>query len=120
MQHALWREAIALINDGVCTAEGIDNVVKNSFGLRLPVLGPIENADLVGLDLTLDIHNVILESLNRDVEPADILKSKVERRECGVKSGKGFLSWRNGQAEALKQTLTAYLLKTQQSNKATQ
>jgi len=63
LQHALWREAFQLIDDGVCDGETVDLVVKNSFGLRLPVLGPVENADLVGLDLTLDIHRYILPRL---------------------------------------------------------
>jgi len=110
MQHALWREAIALINDGVCTAEGIDTVVKNSFGLRMPVLGPIENADLVGLDLTLDIHNVILASINHDTAPADILKTKVEKGDLGIKSGVGFKQWTPESAQALRESLSQYLL----------
>ena len=63
MQHALWREAFALIDEGVCDPATIDVAVRNSFGLRLPVLGPVTNADLVGLDLTLAIHNYILPHL---------------------------------------------------------
>ena len=112
MQHALWREAIALINDGVCTAEGIDEVVKNSFGLRMPVLGPIENADLVGLDLTLDIHNVILASINRDAGPSDILKEKVAKGELGIKSGHGFKHWTEESAQTLRENLSKYLVNT--------
>ena len=50
LQHALWREAIALVADGVCDAATVDTVVKASFGRRLGVLGPLENADLVGTD----------------------------------------------------------------------
>ena len=48
LQHALWREAIALVQDGVCDAATVDAVVKEGFGRRLAVLGPLENADLVG------------------------------------------------------------------------
>ena len=48
LQHALWREAIALVAEGVCDAKTVDDVVKSSFGARLAVLGPLENADLVG------------------------------------------------------------------------
>ena len=44
----LWREAIALVAEGVCDAKTVDDVVKSSFGARLAVLGPLENADLVG------------------------------------------------------------------------
>lgn len=58
LQHALWREAIAIVAEGIADAETVDTVVKASFGRRLAVLGPLENADLVGTDLTLDIHNV--------------------------------------------------------------
>ncbi len=49
------REAIALVAAGVCDAETIDTVVKSGFGARMAVLGPMEQSDLVGLDLTLDI-----------------------------------------------------------------
>ena len=56
LQHALWREAMSLVENGICDAEAVDTVVKASFGRRLAVLGPLENADLVGTDLTLDIH----------------------------------------------------------------
>ena len=64
LQHALWREAVALVDAGVCDAATVDEVIKNSFGIRLPVLAPLENADLVGLDLTQDIHDVILKHLD--------------------------------------------------------
>lgn len=110
LQHALWREAIALINDGVCSAETVDIVVKNSFGMRLPVLGPIENADLVGLDLTLDIHNVILPSINRDCDPAEVLKQKVEAGELGIKSGTGFKDWTDESAAELRENLSRHLV----------
>src|SRR5579864_6558706 len=44
LQHALWREAISLVEHGICDAKTVDDVVKASFGRRLAVLGPIENA----------------------------------------------------------------------------
>jgi len=111
MQHALWREAIALVNDGVCDAETIDIAVKNSFGLRLPVLGPIENADLVGLDLTQDIHNVVLADLNRDTSPAKILSDKISNGELGMKTNQGLRNWTPEQADEVKKNLIQYLLK---------
>ena len=110
MQHALWREAIALIDEGVCDAKTIDIAVKNSFGLRLPVLGPIENADLVGLDLTQDIHKVILDDLNNAPEPARVLKDKVASGDLGMKTGSGFRQWTEEQSEIVRKNLTNYLL----------
>jgi 3-hydroxybutyryl-CoA dehydrogenase len=109
LQHALWREAIALVNDGVCSAETLDSVVKNSFGMRLPVLGPLENADLVGLDLTLDIHNVILRSLNRDVSPSSVLQQKVNNNALGMKSHQGLRSWTDESISAVHQRLAEHL-----------
>ena len=57
LQHALWREAVSLVEQGICDAETVDTVIKAAFGRRLAVLGPLENADMVGTDLTLAIHN---------------------------------------------------------------
>jgi len=117
MQHALWREAIALINDGICDAETIDVAVKNSFGLRLAVLGPIENADLVGLELTQDIHKVIFPELNADSEPASILQEKIAKGELGMATGQGLRSWTPEQATKVRQDLISYLLQETQKPK---
>src|SRR6266849_10482127 len=46
LQHALWREAISLVENGICDAETVDAVIKASFGRRIAALGPRENADL--------------------------------------------------------------------------
>jgi len=87
LQHALWREAIALVQNGVCDAETVDTVVKASFGRRLAVLGPLENADLVGTDLTLAIHDTVLPDLDRTPGPLPLLKELVAGGRLGMKSG---------------------------------
>ncbi|NTF98448.1 3-hydroxyacyl-CoA dehydrogenase family protein [Rhizobium rhizogenes] len=102
LQHALWREAIAIVAEGIADAETVDIVVKSSFGRRLAVLGPLENADLVGTDLTLDIHNVVLEHLNRDPGPSPYLQKLVEDGRLGMKSGEGFRAWTEDDAAALR------------------
>ncbi|MBN2401498.1 MAG: 3-hydroxyacyl-CoA dehydrogenase family protein [Spirochaetes bacterium] len=111
MQHALWREAFAIIDEGICDAETVDVCVKNSFGLRLPVLGPVENADMVGLDLTLSIHNYILKHINASPEPSQILRQKVSRNKLGFKSGEGFQKWDKVRIEKSRKNLVNYLLK---------
>jgi 3-hydroxybutyryl-CoA dehydrogenase len=112
MQHALWREAIALVDQGVCDAATVDTVVKQSFGLRLGVLGPLENADLVGLDLTLAIHEHVLPFLDRTPGPAPILREKVERGDLGMKTGRGFHSWTDESAQQTRDSLLAHLAAT--------
>jgi 3-hydroxybutyryl-CoA dehydrogenase len=93
LMHAMWREAVALVDAGVCSAEDIDRVVKLTFALRLPVLGPMENMDLVGLDAVERIHKYLFPDLARNVEPAPCLSAKVKTGALGMKSGKGFYDW---------------------------
>jgi 3-hydroxybutyryl-CoA dehydrogenase len=111
LQHALWREAISIVEKGIADPEDVDEAVKNSFGLRLPVLGPIENADLVGLDLTLAIHNYVLKHLDDSHVPSPILKEKVDKGELGIKTGKGFKQWSKEGGEALRKGLAIHLMK---------
>lgn len=93
MQHALWREAISLVEQGIASAEDVDKVVKNAFGLRLAYLGPLETADLAGLDLTESIQRDLLPSLEASSTPSPLLKRKIEQGHAGAKSGEGFHPW---------------------------
>jgi 3-hydroxybutyryl-CoA dehydrogenase len=111
LQHALWREAISIVEKGIANPEDVDEAVKNSFGLRLPVLGPLENADLVGLDLTLAIHNYVLKHIEDSHMPSPVLKEKVDRGELGIKTGKGFKQWSKEGGEALRKRLAIHLMK---------
>lgn len=111
LQHALWREAIALVEQGICDAETVDTVVKASFGRRLAVLGPLENADLVGTDLTLDIHRTVIQHLDRAEGPNDYLKSLVASEKLGMKTGTGFRTWRPGEPDAVRARVFQHLKK---------
>jgi 3-hydroxybutyryl-CoA dehydrogenase len=110
MQHALWREAIALVEAGVADPESVDEIVRKSFGLRLAALGPIENADLVGLDLTLAIHEYLLPQLDARREPAPLLRSLVEGGNLGIKTGRGFREWTESEAEEVRARLVDHLV----------
>jgi 3-hydroxybutyryl-CoA dehydrogenase len=109
LQHALKREAIALVAAGVCDAETLDDVVKNGFGARMAVLGPMEQSDLVGLDLTLDIQNVLIGDLDRSAGPQPFLKAKVENGKLGMRTGEGFRKWGPGEADAVRERLRRFL-----------
>ena len=91
--HAMWREALALVDAGVCSAKDIDRVVKLTFALRLPALGPMENIDLVGLDAAERIQKYLLPGLAKNTEPSACLSNKVKAAEFGMKSGQGFYDW---------------------------
>lgn len=109
LQHALWREAFAIIDEGICDPATVDEVIRNGFGLRLPILGPVETADMIGLDLTLAIHNYILKYINADPTPSTTLQSKVETGELGFKSGSGFLEWSDSSIAESRERLMEYL-----------
>ncbi|MES2260366.1 MAG: 3-hydroxyacyl-CoA dehydrogenase family protein [Pseudomonadota bacterium] len=110
LQHALWREAFALVDAGICDAATVDLVVKNSFGMRLPVLGPLENAEMVGLDLTLDIHRVVLQHLDASATPSPLLEELVAQGRLGMKSGQGMRAWTEYEPAALKERVAEHLL----------
>jgi 3-hydroxybutyryl-CoA dehydrogenase len=110
LQHALWREAISLVEHGVCDAESVDAVVKTSFGLRHPVLGPLENADLVGLDMTLAIHDYVLPHLDSTPGPSPLLEQLVEAGDLGMKTGRGFRTWTPEESDAVRARLFDHLV----------
>jgi 3-hydroxybutyryl-CoA dehydrogenase len=112
LQHALWREAISLVENGICDAETVDAVIKASFGRRIAVLGPLENADLVGTDLTLAIHETVLPAIDSRPQPSPYLKKLVADRKLGFKSGEGFRKWSAEEQAALRAKVFAHLKAT--------
>jgi 3-hydroxybutyryl-CoA dehydrogenase len=111
LQHALWREAIALVEHGICDAETVDTVIKAAFGRRLAVLGPLENADLVGTDLTLAIHKTVLPAIDSRPAPSPYLERLVAEGKLGFKSGEGFRTWTPQQQAELRAKVVAHLQK---------
>jgi 3-hydroxybutyryl-CoA dehydrogenase len=109
LQHALWREAISLVENGICDAETVDVVVKASFGRRLAVLGPIENADLVGTDLTLAIHQTVLPAIDSRPAPSPLLETLVAEGRLGMKSGEGFRRWTEAEMSELRRKVAHHL-----------
>lgn len=101
LQQAVVREAIALLEAGVASAEDIDLAVRTSFGIRFPVTGPLESADLTGLDVIEAIHGYLLPDLDRSTGPQAPLRERVGSGELGVKSGRGFHDWENRDAQEL-------------------
>ena len=108
LQHALWREAISLVENGICDAETVDTVIKAAFGRRLAVLGPLENADLVGTDLTLAIHKTVLP---RHRQPArarrPIWKSSWPRASSASRPARASAHGRRSEQAALRAKVSA-------------
>lgn len=112
LQHALWREAISIVEHGIADPATVDESLKYGPGMRLPVMAPLENADMVGLDLTLSIHNYVLRHLEDSHEPSPVLKEKVEKGELGFKTdGIGFQTWTPEEQKALRARMLDFLSK---------
>jgi 3-hydroxybutyryl-CoA dehydrogenase len=73
------------------------------------VLGPLENADLVGTELTRSIHSYVLPALDRSTAPSSYLDRLIEQGRLGFKSGAGFREWTPEQQAALNQRVTKHL-----------
>jgi 3-hydroxybutyryl-CoA dehydrogenase len=101
IQFAALREAWSLWASGVASAEAIDRVVKNSIGRRLAVTGPIESADLGGLDTMYHFARFLFPSLDRSVEPPPAIGALVSNGNRGVSSGRGIYDWADRSGAAL-------------------
>ena len=93
MQHALQREAMSIVEQGIASPEEVDRVVKFGFGLRLALMGPLERADLGGLDITYKVQKYLLPHLCNEIEPSALLAEKVAEGHLGAKSGQGYYPW---------------------------
>ncbi|MCK5458382.1 MAG: 3-hydroxybutyryl-CoA dehydrogenase [Thermoplasmatales archaeon] len=88
---AMINEAMFCLQDGTGTAESIDSVMK--LGMNHP-MGPLELADLIGLDVSLNILNVLYDGFNDSkYRPCPLLKKMVQAGYLGRKSGKGFYDY---------------------------
>lgn len=102
LQHALAREAMSLVQKGVATPEGIDEVVKSSIALRMLFTGPMEQRDFNGLDTHLSIASYLYKDLEDSHEPLQILKDKVAEGKWGLKTGEGFYDWKDKSVDNVK------------------
>jgi 3-hydroxybutyryl-CoA dehydrogenase len=110
LQHALWREAISIVDRGIADPATVDECIRFGPGMRLPILGPLENADMVGLDLVLAIHSYIFKYLENTNEPSPLLKKLASEGNLGFKTGRGFQEWTGEKINESRSRLREYLI----------
>lgn len=93
IQFAILREALSLVDSGIASKEAVDTTIKYTLGRRLGITGPIESADLSGLDIIYNISTYLLEDLCRSTEISRSLKEPIEQGKLGAKTGSGFYEW---------------------------
>lgn len=96
IQFAVLREALDLVEKGVVSKEGIDDVMKYGLGFRYACLGPLEVADFGGLDTFYHISEYLMKDLCDSREIPVLLKECYEKDEYGVKAKKGFYDYSDG------------------------
>ncbi len=93
IQFALFREALACVEAGLATPQEVDEVVRSSFGFRLPFYGPFQIADMAGLDVYVNIMDVLAEGLGADWEAPAALRDIVAEGRFGAKTLAGFYDY---------------------------
>lgn len=95
IQHAMMREAIALVDEGFASAEDVDLAVRYGFGFRYIAAGPLLQKDLAGVDIHCAAAAGIYPYLSNNTEPSPLMQNLVKNGDFGVKSAsrKGFYDW---------------------------
>ena len=111
LQHALWREALYMVEAGIADAPTVDEALRYGPGLRWPHLGVLENVDMIGADLSLNIQRGVIPYLADNKEPSALLVKLVEEGKLGFKTGEGYQKWTEAEAAASRKSLREYLMK---------
>jgi 3-hydroxybutyryl-CoA dehydrogenase len=93
IQHAMLREALYLINDGIVDAEGVDTAVRYGFGFRFIACGPILQKEMSGWDTNTLVAGALYPHLYNDKTPAPVVKALVDKGHLGMKAKRGFWEW---------------------------
>ncbi len=108
--QAVIREATAIVDSGLASAEDVDTAVKMGMGLRFPAWGPLEHVDTVGLALCLSVQNNVLPSLYNEAHATPMFRRLLEEGNSGVKAGRGFHDWRTRSHADLVATRDRFLI----------
>ena len=115
MQHALFREALSIVENGIATPEDVDKAIKYGFGMRLGVMAPIEVIDSGGIDLTYNIHKYLFPHIENSTEPSRLLTERLEEGKLGFKTGEGIMKWSQEDIERSQKNLIEGLIRIEKA-----
>jgi 3-hydroxybutyryl-CoA dehydrogenase len=108
--HALYREAMYIVEQGIADPATVDLVLKYGPGMRFQVMAPFEHMDMVGLDLGIAVESYLWPHLADAHEVFPMLTERVARGELGFKTGGvGFHTWSPEEQKAFREQLLAHL-----------
>ena len=113
IQHAMIREGLHMVSEGICTVEDIDNAIMYSFAPRYTSIGLFEHVDNAGLDTAINVENYLFADLGNETTAGKPVVEAVARGDLGRKTGKGLYDWSKKdipefQARAAKPYLTFF------------
>ncbi len=117
LQFALLREALYIVENGIATKEAVDTTMKYSLGRRLSTSGPIESADLGGLDVFYNISSYLNKDLCDSHGVSPLLSEPAAKGNLGAKTGTGMYDWEPEQLAKIKRTREDVLLEWLQKDK---
>ncbi|MDJ0927240.1 MAG: 3-hydroxyacyl-CoA dehydrogenase NAD-binding domain-containing protein, partial [Gammaproteobacteria bacterium] len=96
MQALVLNEAARLIEEGVASAEDVDQAIRTGFGPRYTVFGPLEFIDWGGGDILYYASNYLAEAIDKDrFSPPKIVRDNMAAGRNGMREGQGFYDWRD-------------------------
>lgn len=108
--QAIIREAVNIVEIGLADAEDVDTAIKAGMGIRMPVWGPLEHIEAVGLDLCQNVQRTVLPEISGSKEPSRLFEEKVSTGNLGYKTGKGFYDWTQKDMKSLAQTRNDFII----------
>jgi 3-hydroxybutyryl-CoA dehydrogenase len=103
IQHALMREALSLVEEGVATPDDIDTAVRYSFGFRYAAVGPMTQKEISGWEGMTLAAELIYPSLSNITQPPSCVTNLVKSGKTGIAKGAGFKHWPTHEATLMKQ-----------------
>ena len=107
LQFALWREAVNLVESGVCDMRDIDTCLNYSFANRYTTIGIFEHFDSGGMLLNKAGCEGTWPHLSNRTEAPELVTDRIARGDMGMKSGVGFYDWRNEDMDAYQERVSA-------------
>ena len=111
LQHALYREAAYMVEQGIATPQDVDRALQTSFVPRYTAVGIFEHVDYAGLDMIKSIEETLYGDLCDTKQPHELVLSHYNKGELGYKTGKGVLDWSNVDIDAYRKRAAAPYLK---------
>lgn len=115
LQFAVLREALHLVAEGVVSAADVDRVLKGGVGFRYPWLGPLETADLGGLDVFHAIASYLFKELSQASAPPDFFSQMIQEGKLGIKTGAGFYDYAEGDRQRLLDARDRFFIRQMQT-----